>query len=194
MPSIRLQLPEPRLWTRREYDRVTDMGLFQDERLELIEGVIVRKMPQGSRHAGGIRGVEKALLAAFGTGHDVRVQMPLALDDMSEPEPDVAVVGGAWQDYLKAHPQTALLVVEVADSSLAIDRTTKASLYARAGIQEYWILNLVSCELEVHREPGMDPEQPLGHSYRRVTHLPLDEAVSPLAAPDAIIRVLDVMP
>jgi len=195
MPDAQLQLPGQRLWTRDEYERAGELGLFRpDERLELIEGLILRKTPQKSPHASGIRMTEEALRAAFPSGHDVRGQLPLALGEYSEPEPDVAVVSGSYRDYVNSHPVTAVLVVEVADSSLALDRSTKASLYARSGIPEYWILNLVDRLLEVHRGPAAMAEQPLDYHYRTVMRLTVEETVSPLAAPQAVIRVADLLP
>jgi len=191
---VDLELPQQRLWTRQEYERAGELGLFgPDECLELIEGVIVCKVTQNSPHAVGIQLTEDVLRAAL-PGHAYRVQMPLALGDMSEPEPDVAVVPGSARDYIAGHPQTAVLVVEVADTSLAVDRTTKAALYARAGIAEYWILNLPDRLLEVHRDPALMTEQPLGHQYRTVLRLSAEQSVSPLAAPEAVIRVSEVLP
>ncbi|MGH7164603.1 MAG: Uma2 family endonuclease, partial [Nitrospiraceae bacterium] len=141
-----------RRWTRQEYDRLVVEGFFHpEERLELMEGEIVRMTPQGSLHATAIRLVEEALRAAFGTGFDVRVQMPLALTDDSEPEPDVAVVTGNPRDYRDTHPSAAVLIVEVADATVPYDRERKRALYARVGIADYWIVNLLDRRLEVFR-------------------------------------------
>src|SRR5690348_15524163 len=166
-----LTLPARRCWTREEYERAASLGLFgPEERLELIEGEIVTKMtPQNSRHMSGIRLAEEALRLAFPSGYDVRVQGPLALGGRNEPEPDIAVVVGSMRDYFGAHPTTAVLVVEVSDTSLAYDRTTKTGIYARAGIAEYWIINLVDRVLEVHRQSAPMTGRPLGHYYRSVT-------------------------
>ena len=137
------QTVQTRRWTRDEYDRMIATGIFHpEERLELLEGEIVHMTPQGSGHATAVRLVEDALRNLFNVGFDVRVQMPLALGTDSEPEPDVAVVVGPPRDYRDEHPRVAILVVEVADSTLSLDRERKAALYARAGIQEYWLLNL----------------------------------------------------
>ena len=188
-------LERVRRWTREEYERAGAVGLFQpDEHLELIDGVIVRKMVQGALHVAGVRKTQTALQFVFNAGYDVRPQMPLALDPDGEPEPDIAVVHGSIQDYVQAHPTTAVLVVEVADNSLAIDRGSKASIYARARIADYWILNLVDRLLEVHREPAALAEQPLGHQYRSIARLGPEASVAPLAAPDAILRVADLLP
>jgi Uma2 family endonuclease len=98
----------------------------------------------------------EVLRRIFSTGYTLRGQAPLALDEHSEPESDIAVVEGAIRDFVSAHPQTAVLVVEVADSTLQYDRTTKARLYARNSIPEYWIVNLQERRLEVYRHPVSD--------------------------------------
>src|SRR5207244_2898413 len=122
------------------------LGLFRpEERLELLDGEILERMsPQKPPHAEGILGVVDALGPAFGPGYHVRPQLPLILDDGSEPEPDVAVVVGTRRDYGAESPRVAhvRLVVEVADTTLRFDRGRKQRAYARAGILEYWILNL----------------------------------------------------
>ena len=186
---------ELRRWTRVEYERMIDAGVFEaDERAELIGGEIVVMTPQKSLHATGVRLAQDTLSAAFGVGHDVRAQLPLALDPDSEPEPDVAVVSGSPRDYRYAHPTTALLVVEVSDTTLGLDRERKSGLYARAGIAEYWIVNLVDGILEVHRDPDSAPEAQCGWAYRTVQPLRAVDTVSPLAAPAARIRVGDLLP
>jgi Uma2 family endonuclease len=123
----------------------------------------------------------------------VRVQLPIALDPESEPEPDLAVVSGGPRDYTH-HPSRPALVVEVADPSLALDREHKGSLYARARLPEYWIVNLVGRVLEVYREPGLDAGAQFGWAYRVLLTLRADEHVTPLAAPSARIPVADLLP
>src|SRR3989338_8439092 len=125
--------PSPRIrrWTRLEYDRLIDLGVFQPgERLELLDGLLVLREPRGSRHAGTIRRVVAALRRAFGDAWQVDSQLPIALDPDSEPEPDVAVVPQDPGAYLDAHPSRPVLIVEVAESSYRVDREHKASLYA----------------------------------------------------------------
>jgi Uma2 family endonuclease len=187
--------PTRRLFTREEYERAAAAGLFgPDEKLELIAGEVLRKMtPQQSRHASGVYLAQEALHRVFGAGFLVRVQLPLALGSDSQPEPDVAVVAGEDRSFVAAHPTSAVLVVEVSDSTLAFDRGTKAGLYARAGIQEYWVVNLGDRVLEVHREPAPMAEQPLGHHYRSVSRLTESDNVKPLAS-TASIRVADLLP
>lgn len=188
--------PPRRLWTRAEYERAGEIGLFgPEERLELIAGEVIQKMtPQHSRHASGVQYAGDALRAAFGAGFVVRVQLPLALGGDSEPEPDVAVVPGEASDYVARHPTSAVLVVEIADTTLRFDRSTKASLYASFGIAEYWIVNLADRVLEVHRRPQPRSSEPFGHQYGEVVRLKIEETVSPLAAPSAQIRVADLIP
>ena len=180
----------PRRWKRIEYEQLIDRGIFQPgERLELIGGQLLVREPQGGAHALGIELVAEALREAFGVAARVRVQLPIALDEESEPEPDVSVVSGPLADADPALPSGALLIVEVSDSSLTLDRTEKASLYARAGITDYWILNLAERVLEVHREPAAGSTAPYGWRYRLIHRLAAGDVVSPLAAPRSRISV-----
>jgi Uma2 family endonuclease len=182
-------------WTREAYDRMIVAGIFAPgERVELIDGEIIEMSPQKSPHSTAISLTADTLRVAFGAGHHVRVQMPLALDPHSEPEPDVAVVLGSPRNYRDAHPSSALLVVEVTDSTLAYDREQKGSLYARAGIADYWVLNLGGRRLEVYRDPVPSPEARYGWSYRTVQHHSADDYVSPIAAPQTRIAVADLLP
>ncbi len=179
---------QPRKWTREEYERMIDADLFgPEDRVELIEGEILVMSPEKTWHAATIDLVAEVLRRVFGDGHTIRVQHPMSLGDRSEPEPDVCVVKGSPRDYLKAHPQTALLVVEVAETSLANDRTRKASLYARMALPEYWIVNLVDGCVEVHRDPSAEV-------YRTLTRHGRADHVTPLAAPHARIAVSDLLP
>jgi Uma2 family endonuclease len=184
-----------RRWKRVEYDRLIEGGFFPPgERVELLGGHLIVAEPQSSGHFAAIRAVEEALRAAFGPGWEVRTQGPLALDDESEPEPDVAVVPGAFLDYRDAHPSRPVLVVEVSHSSLALDREHKGSLYARAGVTDYWIVNLVEGVLEVYRQPARDPEAPFGWRYRDLERLTRERSLLPLAVPAVAIRVADLLP
>ena len=179
---------------RREYERLVELGMFGGERLELLDGSLVVREPQGSAHAAIAARAGEVLAAAFGTGWHCRRHAPLAVDDASEPEPGVAVVRGAPLDYVAAHPSSAALVVEVADSSLRLDRRLKAGLYARARLAEYWIVNLVDHVLEVHREPEPAPDAAHGWAYRSVEILRAPAIVSPVGAPGQRIPVVDLLP
>ncbi len=184
-----------RRWTRAEYDRLIDLGIFRPgEHLELLGGQLMVSEPQGSLHAAAVGLVGDALRACFGSGWVVRGQMPIARDEESEPEPDVAVVPGTWYDYAAAHPSRPVLLVEVAESSLADDRGTKATLYARAGIADYWILNLVDRVLEVCRDPVSATAQSSGWRHRDVRLLRPGASIAPLARPDATVEVTAMLP
>lgn len=182
-------------WTRVEYARMLDCGLLrEDDPVELVGGHLVVREPQHTPHATATQLVVQALGAVFTRPFHVRAGLPVALDPESEPEPDVAVVRGAPRDYLEDHPARPVLVVEVASSSLAFDRGYKASLYARAGLADYWIVNLIDRQLEVYREPTSTPEAEFGWAYRQVTFLQPEALVAPLALPDSRIRVADLLP
>ncbi len=180
---------ETRRWTREEYDRLIDLGILdEDEPIELVQGYLVFREPKSDPHERAIELVSDALRSVFGPGWRIRVGAPLALDPDSEPEPDVSVVQGSPRDA--GHPSQAALVVEVARSSLPFDRTWKAELYARAGLADYWIVNLVDRVVEIHREPA----QQRTPAYRVVTVARPGEFISPLAAPYARIAVDDLLP
>ena len=182
-------------WTREEYDRLVGLGAFQaGERLELIDGFLVLREPQGSRHATGIRRVVAALRRAVGPDWQIDSQMPLALDDTSEPEPDVSVVAGDAGTYRDAHPSRPLLVVEVADSSYRIDHDFKTSLYARAAVPECWIVDVRRSVVEVHRSPEQSQTAPYGWRYANVDTLQPPSTITPLLAPHATIAVADLLP
>jgi len=184
-----------RRFTRAEYERLIDLGVFQPgEDIELIGGELMVAEPQGAPHYTAIRKTAKALEAAFGPGWEVRTEGPIGLDDESEPEPDVAVVPGAPDDYARAHPSRPALTVEVAESSLALDRQRKGSLYARAGLPDYWVLNLVDRVLEVYREPAPDSATPFGWRYARSEVFDASARVTPLAAPGSSIPVSQLLP
>ena len=192
VPIVSVQL---RRWSRQEYDRMIDAGvLTTQDRVELIDGEIVTTPPQKSRHATAVCLAETALRHAFGERVHVRSQLPLALDAASEPEPDVAVVAGSPRDYRDAHPSTALLIVEVADTSLEFDRTTKASLYARAGIPDYWLVNLVDARVEVHRNPQRSTGAPAAWHYTSIEPYRAQDRIAPLAHADRSIAVEDLLP
>ena len=175
MASAVEQPLKTRRWRRVEYERLVDLGIFMGERLELLGGLLVVREPQGSPHAAIVGQIGQALRSAFGAGWHPRLQAPLALDEDSEPEPDIAVV-------------------EVADASLRLDRRLKSGLYARAGIRDYWIVNLVDRVLEVHRDPQPAADAAYGWAYRSIEALRPPAAVTPLAAPGARIPVADLLP
>jgi len=181
--------------TRAELEQLVDPSVVPPgEALELIGGELVSAERQSPGHYAAIRKTARALVTAFGPGWDVRQEGPLVLDDESEPEPDVAVVPGQPEDYVVAHPSRAVLAVEVAESSLRVDRLHKGSLYARAGLADYWVLNLVARVLEVYREPIADAASPFGWRYARREALDVTAQVTPLAAPGSSISVSRLFP
>jgi Uma2 family endonuclease len=145
--------PQRRL-SVEDYHRMIEAGVFdEDERLELLEGVIVEMSPQRPRHAEVISRLCDPRFVTVGPEFLVRSQLPLTLGPESEPEPDVAVVHRNPKGYAANHPTSAFLVVEVSGDSLRKDRVAKAAIYAHAGIGEYVIANLADECLEVHRDP-----------------------------------------
>jgi len=190
---MRMSPVQTRRFTRAEYDRLIEQGFFdEDEPIELLDGLLVVKEPQGSAHVRMVSHIRRVLQQAFGERYDVLVQSPIALDDASEPEPDLAVVRGRPKDHLLSLPSSPVLVVEVADSSLRKDRHEKSGLYARNGVADYWIVNLVDRLVEVHREPVRASSG--RWKYRSVRMLGPRAVVSPLAAPRARLRVADLLP
>lgn len=177
---------------REAYDRMVEHGILgPDDKIELLDGRLIVAEPKHSPHATAVLLVAGALRDVFVGDWHVRTETPLALGPFSEPEPDVSVVRGDIRDYRAAHPTAAVLVVEVSDSSLRLDRTIKKQIYAAGGIAEYWILNLVTRVLEVYRDPVDAGSR---RDYRSVRTFAPDDLVSPLAMPDASIHVGQLLP
>jgi len=169
---------------RSEYDQMIGLGLFQDERVELLRGVLVKMSPQHAAHASTVQKLTQLLASRLQGRFILRIQSPLALLDDSEPEPDVAVV--PLGDYDAAHPTTALLVIDVSDSTLKKDRG-KASMYASAGIGEYWIVNIAARTVELYSSPE-------GDRYAEARTLRPGDALRPAALGDVTIAVAEILP
>ncbi|MEZ6063143.1 MAG: Uma2 family endonuclease [Planctomycetaceae bacterium] len=172
-----------------QYDRMIDAGIIaEDEPVELINGEIVRKMPIGKRHLATVNRLTQLLVNRLDSRAQVSTQNPVVFED-SEPEPDISVL--AWRDdfYASGKPRAedVALLIEVADASLEYDRDVKRPLYAQAHIADFWIVNLVSSVLEVHRDP-----QPDG-SYASEQSLASGDLVRPLAFPDLELRVDEML-
>lgn len=179
-----------RLFSRGEYYNLADLGLLgPEERTELIYGRIITRMsPIGQPHNIAVSKTSSALERTFGDAFFTEQQMSLHVASGSEPEPDVMVLAGIPDDYTDApRPADVLLLVEVSHSTLHYDRSTKATLYAENGIVDYWIVNLRSRTLEVYRQPE-------GDAYISLRVYDETEAIAPLAAPDAPVRVADLLP
>ncbi|MFN3422762.1 MAG: Uma2 family endonuclease [Armatimonadota bacterium] len=192
--SLTISAVQRRKFSKAEYYKMAEMGFFDGQRVELIDGEVILMSPQEAGHATAVGLIADTLQTVFREGFVIRLQQPLDLGEAYEPEPDIAVVSGQRRDYATAHPKTAVLIVEVALSSVDYDRNVKGSLYAKAGIQEFWLLNLKDRHLEVFREPIPMSSQPFGFGYRSVRIYLPDETVSPLAKPEAAIKVADLLP
>ncbi|HET6232273.1 MAG TPA: Uma2 family endonuclease [Longimicrobiaceae bacterium] len=145
--------PTPHRFTVREYYRMAEVGILREgERVELLEGQVVQMTPIGSRHAGTVSLLASLLGRAYGQDAIISVQNPLRVGDLSEPEPDIAVLRPRDDFYRDSHPTPpdVLLLIEVADTSSGLDRAGKAEIYARAGIAHYWIVDLAAGEVVVH--------------------------------------------
>ena len=174
--------------TVNEYHRMIEAGILgEDEHVQLITGTMVAMTPQGRPHARIIQRLNRLLVRVVGDDLEVLTQLPLTLLDDSEPEPDLAVVRAEEAQSREHHPRTALLVIEVAGESLRLDRKSKAALYARAGIPEYWIVNLAESTVEVHREPD-----PATGSYRARTVVPSGGTLTATSVPAVRIDVADL--
>jgi Uma2 family endonuclease len=184
--------PHPYRWTRTQYYQMGE--LLAGKRVELIEGEIIEMSPVYSPHVTGVMLTDEVLRAAFGKGWVIREEKPLSLGADSDPEPDLAVVPGKLRDYKDAHPTTAALVIEVSESTLGYDRNQKASLYAKAGIADYWVVNLVHRQVEVYRRPIADAAAPYGFSYGELSIFKEGDTVAPLAKPKVKIAVADLLP
>ena len=183
----------PRRWTRDEYYQLGDLGLFDDKRVELLDGEIWTLPPQKTPHFSAVEAAAETLIAAFGPGFTARRHGPMTLDDGTEPEPDVLIVPGSWRDYTQVHPTPSevRLLVEVSDSTLTKDRSKKVNDYARAGIADYWIINLVNRQLEVYRDPA-----PMlnGYGYKATLILFDSDSIAPLSAPTGTVPVAALFP
>jgi Uma2 family endonuclease len=187
--------PKPHRFTRDEYYLMANAGMFKNQRVELIEGVIVDMSLQNDPHAVTTLLVQQSLLKAL-PHLLMRCQLPLTLGEKTEPEPDFAFTEGKTRDFLGTgkHPAFAHLVIEISDTTLEFDRKKKSSLYAQAGIPDYWIMNLRDHCIEVHRDPVAEPTAPFGFRYKSVTTLKPPESISPLANPTASIPIADLLP
>lgn len=185
--------PRPPI-TREQYYELGRQGYFAGRRVELIHGEIVEMSPQGWPHAVGKSKIADTLRVAFAGVGTVMEQTPHPTAD-SDPEPDVRVIPGRYEDYTD-HPTTALLLVEVADTTLAYDLTTKAELYATAGVADYWVLDVLNRQLHVLRNPQPLPlpTELVATAYQTHDVLGPNDSVSPLAAPASTIRVGDLLP
>jgi Uma2 family endonuclease len=181
---------QPFRFTREQYYQLGRLGYFDGKRVERIRGEIVEMSPVGWPHVVGSKKTADLLAEVFKGVAWINQGNPIPTDD-SDPQPDVTVVPGRFEDYTD-HPTTALLIVEVADATLDRDTTTKAELYATADVADYWVLDLANRQLHVFRDPAPIPDG--GRAYRTRAAFGPEDSVAPLAAPTAAVRVADLLP
>ncbi len=185
---------QPHRWTIAEYRELSKTGLFHDKKTMLLDGVLyVMTLPKPP-HDEALNLTYEFLRAAFPTGHHVRNQQGFDIGTRNDPGPDLVVVTGSIRDYHARTPTTAVIVVEVSDTTLATDTTTKAELYATASVPEYWVIDVVNRQLHIFRDPQPLPAGLGAIAYRTHQTLGPTDTISPLAAPAATITVSDLLP
>lgn len=176
--------PPHKLWTREECEVLEERGLIDPSRYELVEGELIVKMGKNHRHIVAVALFCEWLRTVFGARlvlQEPSVDIAAPDNETSEPEPDAVMLARPFSDLTsRPRPGDIRLIVEVSDSTIAFDLTTKAALYARAAIQEYWVLDINGRRLITHRHPAEG-------RYQTVTAYSEDESVSPLAAPNASV-------
>jgi Uma2 family endonuclease len=184
-----MTLLDIRLLTVQEYDRMTEIGIFdEDERVELLAGQIVKMAAKGTAHGAAVKRTEKLLENRLGERVLVRLQDPVRLDNYSEPEPDISVVIPDPLYYEDHHPTPSeiYLIVEVADTTLRTDCGIKAKIYAESGIADYWVLDVNNRQLHVFREPSQD-------GYQSIAVVGDDATISPLQFADISFAVREML-
>ncbi|MEM7809565.1 MAG: Uma2 family endonuclease [Planctomycetota bacterium] len=181
--------PRSPKWSRERFDAALDAGVFDNWRVEYIDGELIEMPLQSEDHIWAVSEIGDWAKRAFNAEqYHVRCQGPIRTGDSSEPEPDVAVLKGRRTRGM-SRPRSAVLAVEVSRSTLRLNRGAKLRGYAEAKVEEYWILNLVDGVLEVHRKPN-----PKRRDYDERIVLQPEDTVSPLAAPEATAKVADFLP
>lgn len=168
---------------RAEYDRLIELGAFEDERIELLDGMLLPMSPQGGPHSYAIELLDEWLQDALRGRARIRVQMPFAASDISEPEPDLAVVPRDRRD--REHPSHAYLVIEVADSERRRNRDRKVRIYARAGVPELWMIDVAAEIVTTYRKPS-------GDDFLEVEEHGREATLSIAAFPDVVVPLADL--
>lgn len=186
--------PQPFRWTIEQYRELYKTGLFCDMKTMLIHGEVYAMVMPNPPHSAILNLAYECLRAAFVPGYHIRNQQGFDIGSKNDPGPDLAVIAGTILDYLDRNPTTAALIVEVSDSTVFFDSTTKAELYATAGVPEYWVMDVENRQLFVYRDPVELPAGLGATAYR--THLVFgtSDSVTPLAIPATSIRVSDLFP
>lgn len=181
-------VPARRLFTREEYRRMGEVGILkEDDRVELIRGEIIERVAPGRRHRAFVDNLNQLLVLRLAGRAIVSVQNPLVIGDHSEPEPDLKILRRRPLSYKEreADEDDVLLLIEVADSSLTYDRSTKLALYAEAGIPEYWVVNCITESIEISRAPE-------GTRYREVSQVAGDATITLQAFPDVVLTLAEI--
>jgi Uma2 family endonuclease len=187
-----VQDPPRKRWSRPECDRLEALGIFEQQRVELIEGELIDKMGKNRPHVDTLTLLFGWLIQVFGLRF-VNTEAPIDVapedNPANQPQPDLSVLKRDYSTFRSAtpQPQDLDLVIEIADTSLAFDLTVKAALYARAAIVEYWVLDVPGHRLIVHRDPQSG-------QYGSVTAYSEQEGIAPLGAPDSTFQVRTVFP
>ncbi|RYG46193.1 Uma2 family endonuclease [bacterium] len=173
-------------WTVEEIERIVSLGLIDDpQRYELLEGDLFEKMPQKDAHWFGVSFALVALQSIFGVQQPIVCQGPLKLGEFDAPEPDIAILS---RRSPRVEGHEVLIVVEVGETSLQFDLGRKARIYARHGIADYWVLDLIGRRLVIHRSP--DPAEGI---YREIRSYGEGESVAPLSAPNHPVSVASLL-
>lgn len=185
--------PQPYRWTVTGYHAVREQLTKLGKKTRLIDGVILEMPMSDPIHDLGVLLADYLFKALFAVGYVVRVQLPLPLDINTDPEPDLAVLVGDVRTHTRS-PQNAVLVLEVANSSLDDDLGYMAELYAAAGVPDYWVTDMQGGRVFVHRQPIPDPSTKYGHRYAQVTILTRGQSLAPLALPGRPVAAEELLP
>ncbi len=185
--------PQPYRWTREQFYAIGDAGLFEGRRAILVEGEILAMPGMKEPHRTATTLTAEILRETFSTDFFISVQCPFHIGEATDPEPDVAVIAGQIRDCAGRGLTEAALIVGVSVATLAYDRLQKESLYAKAGVSDYWIINVKARQVEVHRQPREDTTQPYGFGYAELTTYGAEAVIQPLAA-DRPVAVAALLP
>ncbi len=193
-PQIRQSIgPRPHRWTCDEFHNIGDAGMLEGQTVILVDGEILAMPNPNPPHDTATTLATYQLMDRFRNGHFVRVQTGLPTNLDTDPVPDLAVIAGSPRDFATQHPRTAVLVVEVSDSSFDYDVGLKSNLYAAAGILDYWVIDVNGRQLIVFRVPTPDAAAPRGFRYASTQILSVGDSITPLAATTAI-AIADLLP
>ena len=189
---VEMNQPRSFRWPKSLYYQMGEMGWFRDKRVELLNGEIIEMAPMGTLHLTGVGRAGRTMMRVFGEAFLIVFPGALDIDGLTELEPDVAVLNVGVDGLASKRPEDAVLVIEVSDSSLHFDRTIKSYLYAKAGITDYWIVNLNDRAIEVYRDPTIGSDG--SAHYAEIRSYRPGEAIAPLASPENMIAVSDLLP